>query len=152
MDTDLFDIKEKEIEVSQDDYKRLRDMVEDPDNNIDFVVTEEFLQRKKEEYLEQKEEEQRQARLKAKRDEEYRQYSLGIENLVKWMIGVSLFSIGAVGYFLYKDYFFLTFQGGVTVSGETQSLGKAIIEVIFSLFICFLAPALLAIFVIDKED
>lgn len=104
MDTDLFDIKEK-IEVSQDDYKRLRDMVEDPDNNIDFVVTEEFLQRKKEEYLEQKEEEQRQARLKAKRDEEYRQYSLGIENLVKWMIGVSLFSIGAVGYFLYKDYF-----------------------------------------------
>jgi hypothetical protein len=147
MDTDLFDMEE-EVEVSQDDYKRLRDTVEDPDNNIDFVVTEEFLQRKKEEYLEQ----QRQARLKAKRDEEYRQYSLGIENLIKWMIGVSLFSIGAVGYFLYKDYFFLTFQGGVTVSGETQSLGKAIIEVIFSLFICFLAPALLAIFVIDKED
>ena len=147
MDTDLFDMEE-EIEVSQDDYKRLRDTVEDPDNNIDFVVTEEFLQRKKEEYLEQ----QRQARLKAKRDEEYRQYSLGIENLIKWMIGVSLFSIGAVGYFLYKDYFFLTFQGGVAVSGETQSLGKAIIEVIFSLFICFLAPALLAIFVIDKED
>lgn len=147
MDTDLFDMEE-EVEVSQDDYKRLRDTVEDPNNNIDFVVTEEFLQRKKEEYLEQ----QRQARLKAKRDEEYRQYSLGIENLIKWMIGVSLFSIGAVGYFLYKDYFFLTFQGGVTVSGETQSLGKAIIEVIFSLFICFLAPALLAIFVIDKED
>lgn len=147
MDTDLFDMEE-EVEVSQDDYKRLRDTVEDPDNNIDFVVTEEFLQRKKEEYLEQ----QRQDRLKAKRDEEYRQYSLGIENLIKWMIGVSLFSIGAVGYFLYKDYFFLTFQGGVTVSGETQSLGKAIIEVIFSLFICFLAPALLAIFVIDKED
>ena len=147
MDTDLFDMEE-EVEVSQDDYKRLRDTVEEPDNNIDFVVTEEFLQRKKEEYLEQ----QRQARLKAKRDEEYRQYSLGIENLIKWMIGVSLFSIGAVGYFLYKDYFFLTFQGGVTVSGETQSLGKAIIEVIFSLFICFLAPALLAIFVIDKED
>lgn len=147
MDTDLFDMEE-EVEVSQDDYKRLRDTVEDPDNNIDFVVTEEFLQRKKEEYLEQ----QRQARLKAKRDEEYRQYSLGIENLIKWMIGVSLFSIGAVGYFLYKDYFFLTFQGGITVSGETQSLGKAIIEVIFSLFICFLAPALLAIFVIDKED
>ena len=147
MDTDLFDMEE-EVEVSQDDYKRLRDTVEDPNNNIVFVVTEEFLQRKKEEYLEQ----QRQARLKAKRDEEYRQYSLGIENLIKWMIGVSLFSIGAVGYFLYKDYFFLTFQGGVTVSGETQSLGKAIIEVIFSLFICFLAPALLAIFVIDKED
>ena len=147
MDTDLFDVEE-EVEVSQDDYKRLRDTVEDPDNNIDFVVTEEFLQRKKEEYLEQ----QRQARLKAKRDEEYRQYSLGIENLIKWMIGVSLFSIGAVGYFLYKDYFFLTFQGGVTVSGETQSLGKAIIDVIFSLFICFLAPALLACFVIDKED
>ena len=147
MDTDLFDMEE-EVEVSQDDYKRLRDTVEDPNNNIDFVVTEEFLQRKKEEYLEQ----QRQARLKAKRDEEYRQYSLGIENLIKWMIGVSLFSIGAVGYFLYKDYFFLTFQGGVTVSGETQSLGKAIIEVIFSLFICFLAPALLAIFVFDKED
>ena len=147
MDTDLFDMEE-EVEVSQDDYKRLRDTVEDPDNNIDFVVTGEFLQRKKEEYLEQ----QRQARLKAKRDEEYRQYSLGIENLIKWMIGVSLFSIGAVGYFLYKDYFFLTFQGGVTVSGETQSLGKAIIEVIFSLFICFLAPALLALFVIDKED
>ena len=147
MDTDLF-VMEEEVEVSQDDYKRLRDTVEDPDNNIDFVVTEEFLQRKKEEYLEQ----QRQARLKAKRDEEYRQYSLGIENLIKWMIGVSLFSIGAVGYFLYKDYFFLTFQGGVTVSGETQSLGKAIIDVIFSLFICFLAPALLACFVIDKED
>lgn len=147
MDTDLFDMEE-EIEVSRDDYKRLRDTVEDPDNNIDFVITEEFLQRKKEEYLEQ----QRQARLKAKRDEEYRQYSLGIENLIKWMIGVSLFSIGAVGYFLYKDYFFLTFQGGVTVSGETQSLGKAIIDVIFSLFICFLAPALLACFVIDKED
>ena len=147
MDTDLFDMEE-EVEVSQDDYKRLRDTVEDPDNNIDFVVTEEFLQRKKEEYLEQ----QRQARLKAKRDEEYRQYSLGIENLIKWMIGVSLFSIGAVGYFLYKDYFFLTFQGGVTVSGETQSLGKAIIDVIFSLFICFLAPALLACFVIDKEE
>lgn len=148
MDTDLFDIKEEEIEVSQDDYKRLRDTVEDPDNNIDFVITEEFLQRKKEEYLEK----QRQDKLKAKRDEEYRQYSLGIENFIKWMIGVSLFSIGAVGYFLYKDYFFLTFQGGITVSGETQSLGKAIIEVIFSLFICFLAPALLAIFVIDKED
>jgi hypothetical protein len=147
MDTDLFDMEE-EVEVSQDDYKRLRDTVEDPDNNIDFVVTEEFLQRKKEEYLEQ----QRQDKLKAKRDEEYRQYSLGIENFIKWMIGVSLFSIGAVGYFLYKDYFFLTFQGGITVSGETQSLGKAIIEVIFSLFICFLAPALLAIFVIDKED
>lgn len=147
MDTDLFDMEE-DVEVSQDDYKRLRDTVEDPENNIDFVVTEEFIQRKKEEYLEQ----QRQARLKAKRDEEYRQYSLGIEKLVKWMIGVSLFSIGAVGYFLYKDYFFLTFQGGVTVSGETKSLGKAIIEVIFSLFSCFLAPALLAIFVIDKED
>ena len=147
MDTDLFDMEE-EVEVSQDDYQRLRDTVEDPDNNIDFVVTEEFLQRKKEEYLEQ----QRQARLKAKRDEEYRQYSLGIENFIKWMIGVSLFSIGAVGYFLYKDYFFLTFQGGVTVSGETQSLGKAIIDVIFSLFICFLAPAFLACFVIDKED
>ena len=147
MDTDLFDMEE-EIEVSQDDYKRLRDTVEDPDNNIDFVITEEFLQRKKEEYLEK----QRQDKLKAKRDEEYRQYSLGIENFIKWMIGVSLFSIGAVGYFLYKDYFFLTFQGGITVSGETQSLGKAIIEVIFSLFICFLARALLAIFVIDKED
>ena len=147
MDTDLFDMEE-EVEVSQDDYKRLRDTVEDPDNNIDFVITEEFLQRKKEEYLEQ----QRQDKLKAKRDEEYRQYSLGIENLIKWMIGVSLFSIGAVGLFFYKDYFFLTFQGGITVSGETQSLGKAIIEVIFSLFICFLAPALLAIFVIDKED
>ena len=147
MDTDLFDMEE-DVEVSQDDYKRLRDTVEDPDNNIDFVITEEFLQRKKEEYLEQ----QRQDKLKAKRDEEYRQYSLGIENLIKWMIGVSLFSIGAVGYFLYKDYFFLTFQGGITVSGETQSLGKAIIEVIFSLFICFLAPALLAIFVIDNED
>lgn len=147
MDTDLFDMEE-EIEVSRDDYKRLRDTVEDPDNNIDFVITEEFLQRKKEEYLEQ----QRQDKLKAKHDEEYRKYSLGIENFIKWMIGVSLFSIGAVGYFLYKDYFFLTFQGGITVSGETQSLGKAIIEVIFSLFICFLAPALLAIFVIDKED
>ena len=147
MDTDLFDMEE-EIEVSQDDYKRLRDTVEDPDNNIDFVITEEFLQRKKEEYLEK----QRQDKLKAKRDEEYRQYSLGIENFITWMIGVSLFSIGAVGYFLYKDYFFLTFQGGITVSGETHSLGKAIIEVIFSLFICFLAPALLAIFVIDKED
>ena len=147
MDTDLFDMEE-EIEVSRDDYKRLRDTVEDPDNNIDFVITEEFLQRKKEEYLEQ----QRQDKLKAKRDEEYRKYSLGIENFIKWMIGVSLFSIGAVGYFLYKDYFFLTFQGGITVSGETQFLGKAIIEVIFSLFICFLAPALLAIFVIDKED
>ena len=147
MDTDLFDMEE-EIEVSRDDYKRLRDTVEDPDNNIDFVITEEFLQRKKEEYLEQ----QRQDKLKAKRDEEYRKYSLGIENFIKWMIGVSLFFIGAVGYFFYKDYFFLTFQGGITVSGETQSLGKAIIEVIFSLFICFLAPALLAIFVIDKED
>ena len=47
MDTDLFDMEE-EIEVSRDDYKRLRDTVEDPDNNIDFVITEEFTTRSEE--------------------------------------------------------------------------------------------------------
>ena len=76
-----------------------------------------------------------------------------MELLFKWMIGFALFAVISAGYWYYKDYFFLTLQGGISIAGSTKALGKAIVEFILSIVLCFLSPALLVFFIVDlKQD
>ena len=132
---------------------------DNPQNEIEELSIEEVIELKKRELLEKEEEEKREAArrkqelIKAKRDKEYKEYSAKVERLFKWMICFSLFAVISAGYWYYKDYFFLTVQGGLLFTGPTKVLGKAIIEFILSIMLCFLAPALLVYFIVDlKQD
>lgn len=137
-------------------YEREKDK---PKNEFEELSIEEAIEVKKCELLEKEEEEKREAArrkqelIKAKRDKEYKEYSAKVERLFKWMICFSLFAVISAGYWYYKDYFFLTVQGGLLFTGPTKVLGKAIIEFILSIMLCFLAPALLVYFIVDlKQD
>lgn len=130
-----------------------------PKSEFEKLSIEEAIEVKKCELLEKEEEEKREAArrkqelIKAKRDKEYKEYSAKVERLFKWMICFSLFAVVSAGYWYYKDYFFLTVQGGLLFTGPTKVLGKAIIEFILSIMLCFLAPALLVYFIVDlKQD
>ena len=130
-----------------------------PKSEFEKLSIEEAIEVKKRELLEKEEEEKRevarrkQELIKAKRDKEYKEYSAKVERLFKWMICFSLFAVVSAGYWYYKDYFFLTVQGGLLFTGPTKVLGKAIIEFILSIMLCFLAPALLVYFIVDlKQD
>lgn len=129
-----------------------------PQSEFEKLSIEEAIEVKKRELLEKEEEEKREAArrkqelIKAKRDKEYKEYSAKVERLFKWMIGFSLFATVSVAYFLYKDFFFLTLQGGVSITGPTKELGKAILSVIFSVVLSFLAPALITFFIVDLPD
>ena len=130
-----------------------------PQSEFEKLSIEEAIEVKKRELLEKEEEEKREAArrkqelIKAKRDKEYKEYSAKVERLFKWMICFSLFAVISAGYWYYKDYFFLTVQGGLLFTGPTKVLGKAIIEFILSIMLCFLAPALLVYFIVDlKQD
>ena len=130
-----------------------------PKSEFEKLSIEEAIEVKKRELLEKEEEEKREAArrkqelIKAKRDKEYKEYSAKVERLFKWMIFFSLFAVISAGYWYYKDYFFLTVQGGLLFTGPTKVLGKAIIEFILSIMLCFLAPALLVYFIVDlKQD
>ena len=129
-----------------------------PKSEFEKLSIEEAIEVKKRELLEKEEEEKREAErkkqelIKAKRDKEYKEYSAKVERLFKWMIGFSLFATVSVAYFLYKDFFFLTLQGGVSITGPTKELGKAILSVIFSVVLSFLAPALITFFIVDLPD
>ena len=130
-----------------------------PKNKFEGLSNDEVIEILKQELLEKEEEEKReeerkkQAFIKAKKDKEYKEYSAKVERLFKWMIGFALFAVISAGYWYYKDYFFLTVQGGLLFTGPTKVLGKAIIEFILSIMLCFLAPALLVYFIVDlKQD
>ena len=130
-----------------------------PKNEFGGLSNDEVIEILKQELLEKEEEEKReeerkkQAFIKAKKDKEYKEYSAKVERLFKWMIGFALFAVISAGYWYYKDYFFLTVQGGLLFTGPTKVLGKAIIEFILSIMLCFLAPALLVYFIVDlKQD
>ena len=137
-------------------YEREKD---NPKNEIEELSIEEVIELKKRELLEQEEKEKREAErkkqafIKAKKDKKYKEYSTKVELLYKWMIGFALFAVISAGYWYYKDYFFLTVQGGLLFTGPTKVLGKAIIEFILPIMLCFLAPALLVYFIVDlKQD
>lgn len=137
-------------------YEREKDK---PKNEFEELSIEEAIEVKKRELLEKEEKEKREAErrkqelIKAKKDKEYKEYSTKVERLFKWMICFSLFAVVSAGYWYYKDYFFLTVQGGLLFTGPTKVLGKAIIEFILSIMSCFLAPALLVYFIVDlKQD
>ena len=137
-------------------YEREKDK---PKNEFEELSIEEAIEVKKRELLEKEEKEKREAErrkqelIKAKKDKEYKEYSTEVERLFKWMICFSLFAVVSAGYWYYKDYFFLTVQGGLLFTGPTKVLGKAIIEFILSIMLCFLAPALLVYFIVDlKQD
>ena len=103
----------------------------------------------KEAEKERAEEARKQAIIQAKKDKEYKEYTSKVERLFKWMIAFTLFATVSIGYLLYKDYFLMTVHGGVTIAGETKELGKAIVDCILSMILCFLAPALLVCFIVD---
>lgn len=137
-------------------YEREKDK---PKNEFEELSIEEAIEVKKRELLEKEEAEKREAErkkqafIKAKKDKKYKEYSAKVELLYKWMIGFALFAVVSAGYWYYKDYFFLTVQGGLLFTGPTKVLGKAIIEFILSIMLCFLAPALLVYFIVDlKQD
>ena len=137
-------------------YEREKDK---PKNEFEELSIEEAIEVKKRELVEKEEKEKREAErrkqelIKAKKDKEYKEYSAKVERLFKWMICFSLFAVISAGYWYYKDYFFLTVQGGLLFTGPTKVLGKAIIEFILSIMLCFLAPALLVYFIVDlKQD
>ena len=128
-----------------------------PKSEFEKLSIEEAIEVKKRELLEKEEKREaarrKQELIKAKRDKEYKEYSAKVERLFKWMICFSLFAVISAGYWYYKDYFFLTVQGGLLFTGPTKVLGKAIIEFILSIMLCFLAPALLVYFIVDlKQD
>lgn len=130
-----------------------------PKSKFEGLSNDEVIEILKQELLEKEEEEKReeerkkQAFIKAKKDKKYKEYSTKVELLYKWMIGFALFAVISAGYWYYKDYFFLTVQGGLLFTGPTKVLGKAIIEFILSIMLCFLAPALLVYFIVDlKQD
>ena len=129
-----------------------------PKSEIEELSIEEVIELKKRELLEKEEEEKREAErrkqefIQAKKDKEYKEYSAKVERLFKWMIGFSLFVIVSVAYYLYKDYFFMTVQGELLFTGPTKEVGKAILSVIFSVVLSFLAPALIIFFIVDLPD
>lgn len=129
-----------------------------PKSEFEKLSIEEAIEVKKRELLEKEEEEKREAArrkqelIKAKRDKEYKEYSAKVERLIKWMIGFSLFMTVSVAYYLYKDYFFMTVQGELLFTGPTKELGKAILSVIISVVLSFLAPALITFFIVDLSD
>lgn len=132
---------------------------ETPKNKFEGLSNDEVIEILKQELLEKEEEEKReeerkkQAFIKAKKDKQYKEYSAKVELLFKWMIGFTLFAVITAGYWYYKDYFFLTLQGGISITGPTKALGKAIVEFILSIMLCFLSPALLVCFIVDlKQD
>ena len=126
-----------------------------PKSKFEGLSNDEVIEILKQELLEKEEKEKReeerkkQAFIKAKKDKEYQEYSARVELLFKWMIGFALFAVISAGYWFNKDYFFLTLQGGISISGPTKELGKAIVEFILSVMLSFLAPALLTFFIID---
>ena len=119
-------------------YEREKDK---PKNEFEELSIEEAIEVKKRELLEKEEKEKREAErrkqelIKAKKDKEYKEYSSKVELLYKWMICFSLFAVVSAGYWYYKDYFFLTVQGGLLFTGPTKVLGKAIIEFILSIML-----------------
>lgn len=129
-----------------------------PQSEFEKLSIEEAIEVKKRELLEKEEEKKREAArrkqelIKAKRDKEYKEYSAKVERLIKWMIGFSLFMTVSVAYYLYKDYFFMTVQGELLFTGPTKELGKAILSVIISVVLSFLAPALITFFIVDLSD
>lgn len=129
-----------------------------PKSEFEKLSIEEAIEVKKRELLEKEEEEKRevarrkQELIKAKRDKEYKEYSTKVERLFKWMIGFSLFVTISVAYYLYKDYFFMTVQGELLFTGPTKEVGKAILSVILSVVLSFLAPALITFFIVDLPD
>lgn len=132
---------------------------ENPKNDIEELSIEEAIELKKRELLEREEKEKREAErrkqafIQAKKDKKYKEYSAKVELLYKWMIGFTLFAVVLAGYWYYKDYFFISDQGNLWVTGTTKELGKAIVEFILSIMLCFLSPALLVIFIVDlKQD
>lgn len=142
-----------------DIFERFEREKDKPKNEFEELSIEEAIEVKKRELLEKEEKEKREAErrkqelIKAKKDKEYKEYSTKVERLFKWMICFSLFAVVSAGYWYYKDYFFLTVQGGLLFTGPTKVLGKAIIEFILSIMLCFLAPALLVYFIVDlKQD
>ena len=132
---------------------------ENPKNDIEELSIEEAIELKKRELLEREEKEKREAErrkqafIQAKKDKKYKEYSSKVELLYKWMIGFTLFAVVLAGYWYYKDYFFISNQGYLWITGTTKELGKAIVEFILSIMLCFLSPALLVIFIVDlKQD
>ena len=130
-----------------------------PKSEFEKLSIEEAIEVKKRELLEQEEEEKREAErrkqafIQAKKDKKYKEYSSKVELLYKWMIGFTLFAVVSAGYWYYKDYFFISNQGYLWITGTTKELGKAIVEFILSIMLCFLSPALLVIFIVDlKQD
>lgn len=130
-----------------------------PKSEFEKLSIEEAIEVKKRELLEQEEEEKREAErrkqafIQAKKDKKYKEYSSKVELLYKWMIGFTLFAVVSAGYWYYKDYFFISNQGYLWITGTTKELGKAIVEFILSIMLCFLAPALLVYFIVDlKQD
>lgn len=128
-------------------------------NEIEELSIEEVIELKKRELLEQEEKERREAErrkqafIQAKKEKKYKEYSAKVELLYKWMIGFTLFAVVSAGYWYYKDYFFISDQGYLWITGTTKELGKAIVEFILSIMLCFLSPALLVIFIVDlKQD
>ena len=128
-------------------------------NEIEELSIEEVIELKKRELLEQEEKEKREAErrkqafIQAKKEKKYKEYSAKVELLYKWMIGFTLFAVVSAGYWYYKDYFFISDQGYLWITGTTKELGKAIVEFILSIMLCFLSPALLVIFIVDlKQD
>ena len=132
---------------------------ETPKNKFEGLSNDEVIEILEQELLEKEEEEKReeerkkQAFIKAKKDKKYKEYSAKVELLYMWMIGFTLFAVVSAGYWYYKDYFFISDQGYLWITGTTKELGKAIVEFILSIMLCFLSPALLVCFIVDlKQD
>ena len=140
------------------EHDLFNDYPETPKDELEGLPPEERVEILKQRYFEKEaekareEEERKQAIIQAKKDEEYKQYISKVERFFKWMIGFTLFAIVSVGYLLYKDYFLMTVHGGVTIAGETKELGKDIVAFLFSIIMCFFAPALLIFFVKDMPE
>ncbi len=140
------------------EHDLFNDYPETPKDELEGLPPEERVEILKQRYFEKEaekareEEERKQAIIQAKKDEEYKEYTSKVERFFKWMIGFTLFAIVSVGYLLYKDYFLMTVHGGVTIAGETRELGKAIVAFLFSIIMCFFAPALLTFFVEDMPE
>ena len=140
------------------EHDLFNDYPETPKDELEGLPPEERVEILKQRYFEKEaekareEEERKQAIIQAKKDEEYKEYISKVERFFKWMIGFTLFAIVSVGYLLYKDYFLMTVHGGVIIAGETKELGKAIVAFLFSIVMCFFAPALLTFFVKDMPE
>lgn len=140
------------------EHDLFNDYPETPKDELEGLPPEERVEILKQRYFEKEaekareEEERKQAIIQAKKDEEYKEYISKVERFFKWMIGFTLFAIVSVGYLLYKDYFLMTVHGGVTIAGETKELGKDIVAFLFSIIMCFFAPALLTFFVEDMPE